>query len=122
MLGIDAITLVRYLALSADVADHQSLDVRLHQIMQPLRLRPFLERDMNACTGVAHERRDCPSFCRHRRSHPDRAAHVPHANHDRCLVHAHRANRLFFHGSRPFLSFVFWRIQTDGKGRAFNMS
>src|SRR5216684_4005888 len=28
---------------------------------------------------------------------------------------------VFFHGSRPFLSFGFWRFQTYRKGRAFNM-
>jgi hypothetical protein len=41
LLGVDAIALVRQLALTADVADHHPLNVRLQQVVQPLGLSPF---------------------------------------------------------------------------------
>lgn len=120
---VQAITLVPDLAFAADVADHHPLHVRLQQIVQPLRLCALLERDMHSRTGTARERHDRSAFSRYRRPHRDRPALVPHARHHRCLVHVHREilNRLIFHGSRPFLSFELFRIQTYRKGRAFNM-
>ena len=52
-----------------------------------------------------------------------RRAIVPHTRYGRCLVHIQREilSRLLFHGSRPFLSFVVFQLQTYRKGRAFNM-
>ena len=59
----------------------------------------------------------------HCRVHHDFPALVAQAGNHRCLVNIEREilNRLLFHGSRPFLSFVVSQLQTYRKGRAFNM-
>ena len=91
--------------------------------MQPLRLRPFLEGHMHARPGILHERENDLGLGGHGRPQDHLAALVAQAGHDRCLVHIEREilNRLILHGSRPFLSFGFRRLQTYRKGRAFNM-
>ncbi len=110
-------------AAPSHIADDHPLDVIDQQIVQPLRLRPFLEDHMHAWTGVLHERENDLGLSGHGRAQYHLPVLVAHTGHDRCLVYIEREilNCLILHGSRPFLSFGFRRLQTYRKGRAFNM-
>jgi hypothetical protein len=58
LLGADAIAFVRDLAPAMDVADHHSVDEGLQQVVQPLSLTTFLDRDNDLVEPDAYQRRD----------------------------------------------------------------
>lgn len=121
--GIDLVVLVDQFLLPSHVANDDSLSDRLQQIVQPLRLRAFLERDVHPRPLAANQSDDGLRLRRHRRLEHDRPRLIPCRRHGRCLVHVQTEimNPLILHGSRPFLSFGLRTIQTYKKGRAFNM-
>ena len=55
LIGTDLIALVPLLGRAAAIADEHAIDHRPQQVVEPLRLRAFLERDMNRAAHAAEE-------------------------------------------------------------------
>ena len=56
--GVDPVILWRGLRSSADVADDHAIGVRLQQVVEPLHLGSFFERNVHARAGRAYETED----------------------------------------------------------------
>jgi hypothetical protein len=80
--GIDAVVLVRQRSSSPHVADDHTFDLVDQHVVQPLRLRSFLEGHVHPRPGP-HQCRDRLLFRRHGRFHDDPARLVTHAGNHR---------------------------------------
>jgi len=120
---VESIVLVRLLALSSDVTHNNACDLGREQVVQPLRLRSFLEGDLHASAQPADQGEQRSALGRHGGAHDHAPLLVADAGDARCLVHIQREilSCLILHGSRSFRSFGLRSTQTYWRERAFNM-
>jgi hypothetical protein len=121
--GIHLVALVPLPGLPPPIADDDSINERRDQIVQPLRLGPFLKGDVH---GAAHAAEELPDRGALRRQHAPgnhAAALLSHRRDGACLVDIERDILGGpFHESRSLL----WstgprRLHGSSKGRALNM-
>jgi len=124
LVGIDLIALVPVPGRPPPIADDDPMDERRDQVVQPLRLGPFFERDVNRAAQTAEKLddrgpvrlQDAPG------QHPP--ALLPDRGHGRCLMHVERDILGGpCHESRSLLlgSMGLGRLHGSSKGRALNM-
>ncbi|MEK7668310.1 MAG: hypothetical protein AAB409_06650, partial [Gemmatimonadota bacterium] len=120
LVGIDLIPLVPPSGLPPPVAHEDPSDERGEQIVQPLRLGPFLQGDVHGTAHPAEELDDRRLGRRHNgpRDHPP--AFLPHRSHGGCLVHIQRD---ILRRSLPESPSLLWstglgRLHGSSKGRA----
>jgi hypothetical protein len=108
---------------SPPIADHHPIDPRHQQPVQPLRLGPFLEGDMNRAAHPPEELHDRPLLRRQQRPRYYSSTRLAHRGGRGCLMNIERdILGSAFHESRSLLwSIVVWRLHGNSKGRALNM-
>ena len=122
-IDVDLVPLVALLPLPPPIAHDDAIHERREQIVQPLRLGPFLKDDVDRAPHAAEELHD--RWCLRRQDAP--RDHAPAVFPDRgqggCLMHVQR--HMFgaaFHESRSLLgSMGLGRLHGSNKGRALNM-
>ena len=120
---VEPVVLIRLLALSADVAHDHPRGVGHQQVVQPLRLGPFLKDDVHSAAHAAEELDGRRRLRRHDgpRDHP--SVFLPDRGHRHCLVDVQRDILGGpFHESRSLLWITgLGRLHGNSKGRALNM-
>ncbi len=123
VVGIDLIPLIALARRPASIADNHPIHERRQQLVQPLRLGAFLERDMPSPAHPADELRQGAAVSRQHASRNHPPAHLPHRRHRSCLVHVERdILRCPFHESRSLLRTTgLGRLYGSSRGSALNM-
>ncbi len=104
LVGIGQVVFVGVPALPAPIADDDARHQRGDQIVQPLRLGPFFESDVNRTTHAAKEFDERRGFRGHDRASDDASAFFPDRGDRACLMDV-EPNILCspFHESRSLL-------------------
>ncbi len=121
--GIDLITLVALADHPPPITDDHPIGDRRHQIVQPLRLGPHLEGDVQRPSHAAEELDDRRPVCLQDAPGEQPPAVIPYLGDRGCLRHVKRyILRRSLHESRSLLwSLGSCRLRGSSKGRAFNM-
>jgi len=123
LIRIDLVALVAVAGPSPLIAHDDPIDERGHELVQPLRLGPFLKDDVHSAAHAAEELDERRRLRRHDgpRDHP--SVFLPDRGHRHCLVDVQRDILGGpFRESRSLLwSTGLGRLHDSSKGRALNM-
>jgi len=123
LIDVDPVPLVALLALPPPIAHDDAIHAGREEIVQPLRLGPFLEGDVNRAPHAAEELHERRCFRRQDAARDHAAAVLADRGQGGCLMHVQR--HMFgglFHESRSLLGSMRSRhFHGSSKGRALNM-